>query len=125
VGALPQAIEYHRRLNAIHFLEIAWYLAVLWTMVALRAGLKVRDRIPNRAVQIAILLAIPWAAGLPFAIYRHSLSLEYGLSIERWSEWFLDLAKGTAIAGTWRFRLRLPPSSSRAGGRAVGRSRRG
>jgi Zn-dependent protease with chaperone function len=99
VRALPQAIEYHRRLNAIHFLEIGWYAAVLWTMMAWRAGPKVRDRVPHQAAQIAILLAIPWSAGLPFALYRHSLSLEYGLSIERWSQWFLDLAKSTAIAG--------------------------
>lgn len=101
-----KAVEFHRRLNVLHFAGVAWDLTVLLAMIRMRTGPRIRDGVERRlrrplaarAAIVGALLAIPWIAGIPLAAYAHCLGLHYGISVEAWLPWFGDLAKGGAIS---------------------------
>ncbi len=42
---------------------------------------------------IVVLDVVDW----PLAAYSHSISLQYGLSVQHWGSWFADVLKGLAI----------------------------
>lgn len=86
-----RAVELHRRFNILHFAAIGWDLLVL----AAATRLPRRRSVPY----VAILLTVMWAAGLPFAIYRHKLAVDYGLSIQTWGPWLIDVLKSSLISG--------------------------
>lgn len=103
-----KAIALHRQVNMLHFGGAAWDLAVLMVLVRTRTGQKLRNaflrraprsRLAQNAAAAAAIFAILWAADLPLSIYRHWLSLRYGLSIHPWGPWFVDLIKGDLITG--------------------------
>jgi Zn-dependent protease with chaperone function len=102
-----KAIALHRQIDVLHFGSVAWDLAVLLLLIRARVGQRFRDAavrrfrsrfLQNAATTVAILAAL-WVADLPVAAYRHWLSLRYGLSVQRWGPWFLDVLKGDLIAG--------------------------
>jgi Zn-dependent protease with chaperone function len=114
-GKYEKAVEFQRRLNALHFTRVAWELLVLGAMTAARAGPRLRDalerrvrrRFVARAITVAALFAILWAAELPLAFYRHWLGLEYGLSVNPWLPWFGDVVKSALVTGVMAVALAL------------------
>ncbi len=61
---------------------------------ALRSG---RSRWLQAYVFLLLFLGARLLLNLPLSVYGHHLSLMYGLSIQRWPSWLMDLAKGFAI----------------------------
>ena len=74
-------------------------------MVLLGIGPRARDAVERRtrsafvkrAAVAAVVLAIPWLADIPLAVYRHSLSMRFGISVQAWPSWSIDLLKAAAI----------------------------
>jgi STE24 endopeptidase len=102
-----QAVEFHRRMNVLHFAGVAWELLALALMLRLRLAARVRDRIADwrrgRLVQgaavIIVVFAAMWLWSLPVLAYRHHVVVEYGLSIQRWGPWFADWIKAGLLTG--------------------------
>lgn len=46
---------------------------------------------------VPLLLITLSLAFLPISIYGHHISLQYGLSVQKWASWFADYGKGRAI----------------------------
>ena len=100
-----KAVELRGALNALYFGGVAWDLCVLGLLLRARVGPRIRNawasktrsRFVERALTTATILAILWAADLPFDACRHWLGLRYGLSVHPWGPWFLDLIKASLI----------------------------
>jgi Zn-dependent protease with chaperone function len=102
---LAQAIALSHWRTAIYFGGTAWILLALWILVRLRTGAAVA-RIaecisPRPSVQGLVVISL-WgllysAITVPTAILSHHVSLQYGLSIERWGPWWIDWLKSTGI----------------------------
>jgi Zn-dependent protease with chaperone function len=83
-----------------------WSLAVLYLLLATRAaaGLEgwtqriFRRRWLHGVLFFAALLVTTALADLPLDIYAHSVSLRYGISVQGWTGWSLDLAKGLGLS---------------------------
>jgi STE24 endopeptidase len=100
-----QAIAYARARHRIYFLDFAWGLLAL--LLILRSRIAVvfrrwaegfsRRRILQATIFVPLLLALLGVVDLPFGIARHWLALRYGLSVQGWPSWLLDLAKGTLL----------------------------
>lgn len=102
---LAQAIALSHWRTAIYFGGTAWILLALWILVRLRTGAavaRVSERIsPRPSVQGLVVIPL-WglfysAITVPTAILSHHVSLQYGLSIERWGPWWIDWLKSTGI----------------------------
>ena len=106
-GKYEQAIEFHRRLNILHFASFAWDMLALALMLRLRFAAHVRDwaerRWRSRFLQgsavIGAVFAAMWLWSLPESVYGHYVMLEYGLSINPWGSWLLDWLKAGVITG--------------------------
>ena len=96
---MRMAVELRTRTEILHFVEAGWEIAVLALLLRLGISGRLRQRGHGDFVVITAILAIVAAAELPAALYRHALSLRYGLSIQSWDSWLMDWAKGTALAG--------------------------
>jgi Zn-dependent protease with chaperone function len=48
-------------------------------------------------IVVPLLLLTIDILDLPLSAYQHSISLEYGLSVQRWGSWFADQMKGEAL----------------------------
>lgn len=55
-------------------------------------------RFVQALIFIPLLLITVDLLGLPLEIYQHHISLQYGLSIQKWGSWFGDFIKGEAIS---------------------------
>ena len=90
----------------IQFVSTTYGFAILIAALFLAAGAKVRDWaeesrnesrvqglvvIPILAIAIAILT-------IPGDLYRHHISMSYGLSVQGWASWWADWAKGLLLA---------------------------
>ena len=49
-------------------------------------------------IVVPLLLVILNVLDWPLAAYGHSISLQYGLSVQHWGSWFSDLLKGLALS---------------------------
>jgi Zn-dependent protease with chaperone function len=96
---MRMAVELRTQTEILHFVEAGWEIAVLALLLSLGVAARLRRRGHSDFVVITAILAIVAAAELPAALYRHSLSLRYGLSIQGWDSWLMDWVKGTALAG--------------------------
>lgn len=102
---LAKAIALGRIRTILHFGGALWGLAVLGLLLTTRfaAGLEQRmARITQRRwlqglLFFAALLVLVEIADLPLGMYAHHVSLSYGISVQNWSGWFLDNAKGLAV----------------------------
>ena len=108
---LVKAQALDRMRTWLSFGGTAWTLLLLGRLVRGRAGERIAafaERITQRDGQLAPawlagLVAAPlWllllaCLGLPGAILAHRVSLAYGLSIESWASWWLDLGKSTLL----------------------------
>jgi Zn-dependent protease with chaperone function len=57
-----------------------------------------RWRFVQAWVFVPLLFLTLAVVDLPLSIYGHHISLKYGLSIQGWGSWFLDLLKGEAVS---------------------------
>ncbi len=91
--------------TSLHFIETIYGIILLLLVLRFRLGSKFRDvaervtrlRFVQAFVFVALLTLFLDILSLPFSIYGHSLSLEYGLSVQRWASWFWDWTKGELI----------------------------
>lgn len=54
-------------------------------------------RIVQAFIFVPLLLITLSVAALPLSIYGHHISLQYGLSIQKWGSWFADYGKGEVL----------------------------
>ena len=77
-------------------------LAILYGGVAARyrdwAERVSQRRFVQALVFVPLLLITTDLLGLPLDIYQHHISLQYGLSVQKWGSWFGDVLKGEAIS---------------------------
>jgi STE24 endopeptidase len=105
----PDLSKKATELGAFHFrfeiFGIFFQVFALWLLLHFKVASRFRDWAeklsPRRWVQALIftppLLLSLGALGLPLDIYAHSVSREYGLSIQGWGSWLGDWLKGQAI----------------------------
>src|SRR5271169_3647946 len=91
--------------GVLYFVSTAWGLVVLLAMLRMRFGAHLRDlalrvsrlRIVQAAVVMSLFFLVIQVAQLPFDVYQHRISLQYGLSVQHWGSWFGDWAKNAAL----------------------------
>jgi len=99
------AVNYARARYRLHFLNVAYGLAVLVVLLALGVAPRFRDwaekltsRRMGQLVVFAPLLVMTLSLlGLPLEVYGQSLSLKYNQSIQPWGSWAWDWVKGQMI----------------------------
>jgi len=102
---LAKAVALAHAHYAVYFGATLTTLLVLWLIVRLRIGARLRDfaerharRLPFQVVLFVppflLLLAL---ADLPWSAYRHQVALRVGLSVEHWAPWLWDWTKGELV----------------------------
>ena len=84
---------------------LLWLGVIAWMRdTAVRAGASLEASGKHRAshwVQgytfLLLFMVVGFVLDLPLSLYRHRLSLQYGLSVQGWGSWFADEAKSSAI----------------------------
>ena len=103
---LAQAYALYRIDVSLYLITTFYVFLVLWLMLRTRYAVRLRDLaervsrfwLVRAAIVIALFLVTLELLQLPFSLYRHHISLEYGLSVQQWSSWFGDWAKGLALS---------------------------
>lgn len=100
--------------GVLYFVTTVWVFLVLYGMLRMRFGAYLRDlavrvsrfRVVQAAIVMSLFFLVIQVAQLPFDLYQHHISLQYGLSLQHWGSWFGDWAKnlvlvllGATIAG--------------------------
>ena len=102
---LAQAYALYRIDVSLYLVVTLYVFVVLYLMLRTGFAARLRDaaeRLSRRwlvraAMVICAFLATLEVLQLPFAIYRHHISLEYGLSVQHWGSWFGDWAKALGL----------------------------
>jgi Zn-dependent protease with chaperone function len=102
---LAKAIALSRIRNILDLVGSLWGLAVLWLLLATRAaaGLEAwthrisRHRWLQGLLFFAAFLVITFLASLPLDAFGHQVSRNYGISVQGWGGWLVDLAKGLGL----------------------------
>jgi len=103
---LAQAHALYRIDVSLYFVTTLYVFLILWLMLRTRFGARLRDLaeclsrvwLVRSAMVIASFLVALEVLQLPFEIYRHHISLVYGLSVQQWGSWLGDWAKGLGIS---------------------------
>ena len=103
---LAKAIALGRIRNILDLAGGLWGLAVLWLLLATRAaaGLEAWAQLifHRRWLQgllfFVLLLFITSLADLPLDLYAHHLSRSYGISVQGWGSWLIDLSKSLGLS---------------------------
>jgi STE24 endopeptidase len=103
---LAKAIALSRIRNVEHFVDAIWGFVVLWLLLATRmaAGMEawVKRIAGKRWVQglafFALLIVVLTIAELPLDMYMHTVSRDYGISVQGWGSWFGDQGKALGLA---------------------------
>jgi Zn-dependent protease with chaperone function len=103
---LAKAIALGRIRNILDIAGALWSLAVLWLLLATRAaaGLEAWAQRTTRHCWLqglfffAVFLLITSLADLPLDIYAHHVSLSYGISLEGWLRWLLNVCKELGLS---------------------------
>jgi STE24 endopeptidase len=98
---LKQAKELFRSRTTLHFLGEGWGILLLILLLALGVPARMRDlaerithsRLAQCFVFVFLFLLLTALLNAPLRLYGHHISLEYGLSVQRWGSWFADLGK--------------------------------
>jgi Zn-dependent protease with chaperone function len=102
---LEKAIHLSRWHAALHFGSVAWTILILWALLHCGLG----DRISRWASSITprpwlqgflvgpVWLAVFLLISLPTEAIAHAVSLDYGLSVQRWPGWFGDWALASLL----------------------------
>lgn len=102
---LAQAHALYRIDVSLYFITTLYVFFILWLMLRTRYGVRLRDLaervsrfwLARGAIVIALFSVTLELLQLPFSLYRHHISLEYGLSVQQWGSWFGDWAKGLGL----------------------------
>jgi len=102
---LAAAIALSHWRAALYFGGTAWLLLALWILIRLGAGAaiaRLAARVSPRPWLQGLIVVPLWiiilsALEIPTSIVGHSVSLHYGLSVERWLPWWIDWLKSTAL----------------------------
>ena len=106
----PDRYQKARELSRIYFrfaiIGFLYGLFVLWLILQWRLAPKYRDwaerssarRFLQAMVFSPLLILTVGVLELPTRIYLHSVSREYGISVQGWRSWSLDWAKGELVA---------------------------
>jgi STE24 endopeptidase len=100
-----KAIAFSRARWALHFFGVAYALALLLLILALRiapvfrnwAEAVSRRRFVQAIIFVPLLLLTFDVLNLPLDIYRQHLQLRYDQSVESWGAWFWDWTKAELI----------------------------
>ena len=92
--------------TTMHFAETIYGIVLLLLVLRFHLGPKFRDlaerltrfRFVQALIFIPLLTILLDVVSLPFGLYSHHLSLQYGLSVQRWGSWFWDWTKGELIS---------------------------
>jgi|CZKF01.1.fsa_nt_gi Zn-dependent protease with chaperone function len=103
---LAKAITLSRIRLTLEIVGSLWGLAFLWLLLSLRwaAGLAawaerlLRRRWMQGLLFFAAFLVISTLADLPLDAIGHAISRHYGISVQGWTGWFGDLAKGMGLS---------------------------
>ena len=101
-----KAVKYSRAQYILYFADFAWGVIVLLLILRWRLAPKYRDwaeratgaRFLQAAIFAPILLLTIALFELPVSIYGHWLSRTYGISVQGWSSWAGDWAKGEILS---------------------------
>jgi len=106
----PDKLAKAKTLNKIRLtLDIAgtlWSLAFVWWLLASRNAARLEHwaerRVKYRWIQgylfFIAFVVISSIADLPLSMIGHIVSRRYGISVQGWGGWFLDLAKGLSLS---------------------------
>ena len=102
---LAKAIALGHIRNVLGIGGSLWDLVVLWLLLTTRAaaGLETwAKRLSSRrwlqgVIFFAAFLIILALADLPLDLYGHHVSLSYGISVEGWGPWLVDMTKSLAL----------------------------
>ena len=100
-----KAVAFAHAQYAVYFGVTASTLLVLYLILRLRLGSRLRDfaerhtrHLPLQTVlfvpPLLLLLAL---AELPWIVFAHNISLRFGISVERWGPWLWDWTKDQLI----------------------------
>jgi Zn-dependent protease with chaperone function len=100
-----QAVAYARARHDLYFLDVAYGLLLLVLMLLLRIAPAFRDwavqwtdsSFGQIVVFTPLTLLTLDVLSLPTAIWEHRLALQYQQSIQGWSSWLADWAKGEGV----------------------------
>lgn len=101
-----KAVKYSRAQYILYFAGFIWGVIALLLVLAWRLAPKYRDwaeratsvRFLQAVIYTPLLLLTVAVIGLPLDIYGHWLSLDYGISVQSWSSWAGDWAKGQLLS---------------------------
>jgi STE24 endopeptidase len=104
-GQASEAIAYARARHELYFLDVAYGLLLLVLLLQVRVAAKFRDlavrtarhNIVQTIVFAPLILLTIDILSLPTAIWSHQLAQKYQQSIQGWSSWLLDWAKGEGV----------------------------
>ena len=102
---LAKAVTLGRIRTALDIAGSLWGIVVLWLLLASRAaaGLAawaerlLRRRWLQGLLFFAVFLIVTTLAALPLDAIGHGFSRHYGISVQGWGSWFVDLAKGLGL----------------------------
>jgi Zn-dependent protease with chaperone function len=90
----------------LRIIDTAYSLIVLLAILSLGIAAKYRDiaetgskyRFIQALIFVPMLMLTITVLGLPLDAYQHSISRQYGLSVQGWGSWFGDVLKGQAVS---------------------------
>jgi STE24 endopeptidase len=102
---LAKAIALDRIRNILNIAGSIWDVVFLWLLLATRtmAALEAwaRRTASRRWVQgalfFAVFLLLITVAALPLEVYGHHVGRSYGISVQRWGDWFGDQGKSLGL----------------------------
>jgi STE24 endopeptidase len=102
---LQRAIAFARVRYWLHFIGVAYGIAVLLLILAGRLAPRLRTwaetvsgvRFLQAYLFAPLLVLVTDVANLPLDLYQHHLSLEYQQSVQGWGSWFWDWTKGELL----------------------------
>ena len=105
-GKLAKSTALYNLRGKLRIIETAWGLLILLGLLYFGIAAKFRDwaeaavrfRFVQAAIFVALLLILTTLLQLPLDAYQHSISRQYGLSVQGWSSWFGDVLKGMMVA---------------------------
>lgn len=91
--------------TTLHFAESIYGIILILFVLRFRLGPRFRDlaervtriRFFQAFIFVPLLTIVLDLLSIPFDLYSHHISLQYGLSIQRWGSWFWDWTKGELI----------------------------
>jgi Zn-dependent protease with chaperone function len=103
---LAKAEALYRTRTVLYLFGMVFGIVVLWILLKLRVGPALRDlaerasqnRFMQTLIFVPLLMLLIAALSLPIDIYRHHISLAYGLSVQGWASWAADWGKEQAVS---------------------------